>query len=59
MTDRPNACQACGSETSQWHFIEIGGGFPKQRVCINPTHCRERAQAAGTWCVYNRPEVTT
>lgn len=47
----PHNCSACG-DTSRVHQVEIGGGFGRQWICVEPLPCRERAQRQGIWKVY-------
>lgn len=49
----PHPCAACG-DTSRVHRIDIGGGFGKQYVCVEPKPCRHRATQAGIWGRYPR-----
>lgn len=44
----PQHCTACG-DTSRVHLHDIGGGFGRQYVCVEPKPCRERAQAQGIY----------
>ena len=50
----PAPCDACGTISDHTERATVAG--ISVRMCVDPTACRRRCEAAGVWCTY-RPEA--